>query len=471
MTQASTLIRHSVFAVTGSGPSPGGRTFGTAFVVHRTAGKAYLLTCAHVIRDVGGREHVKIGTIQARVVAMGAADGPDDLAVLEADLPGQIRPICLDFSAGSARDGLVWGYDEVGSSSALRDLYQLRKIEVVFGQQLTLRRADSLPVAAWLIEIAKGTQLPSGFSGSPVMDAMTGEAIGIATIAKEGSKGIAVAVETLRQLWPEGVRWIDRPRLTHQGIELVYVPAGEFTMGTMERQADELARIHGRADFTSEKPQGIVHAPSYYISRFPVTNAQYAPFIRQQGRRVPYRVDALSSRFSWDPMTRQYPSGHDNLPVVLVTWHDARAFCRWVGGYLPTEAQWEKAARGSGDAREWPWGDDWNQDCCNTSEGGAQGPSPVGQFSPAGDSPYGVADMSGNVWEWCSSLYAPYPYTSDDGRERVSATGPRVLRGGTWGNNRYLARCAARNSTAPDDSGFTIGFRVAFSRQTLLHGL
>jgi toxoflavin biosynthesis protein ToxD len=146
--------------------------------------------------------------------------------------------------------------------------------------------------------------------------------------------------------------------------------------------------------------------------------------------------------------------------VVLVSWDDAVAYCEWLGGRLPTEAEWEKAARGT-DGREWPWGDQWDPARCNTMESfNPPHMTAAGSFSPSGDSPYQVADMSGNVWEWCASVIVPYPYQSADGRESRAALGQRVIRGGSWGEGRYRCRCASRNATKPDDMGFTIGFRV-----------
>lgn len=248
-------------------------------------------------------------------------------------------------------------------------------------------------------------------------------------------------------------------RIVHRDKTYIYIPAGPFTMGSSPRRVQELIEIDNSDVYSIEAPQHEVNLQGFYIARYPVTNAEYQVFLQATGRPVPFRDDDWSRPFSWDPDTRTYPEGKGEHPVVLVSWHDAQAYCDWLGGRLPTEAEWEKAARGT-DGREWPWGNTWQTSHCNTEESGIQGTTPVSQFAPKGDSPYGVSDMAGNTWEWCSSLLRPYPYRADDGREDLTAMGPRVLRGGALGMERWVARCAFRNSTNAGDYGFTIGFRV-----------
>ena len=172
--------------------------------------------------------------------------------------------------------------------------------------------------------------------------------------------------------------------------------------------------------------------------------------------------------------------------MVYVSWHDAMAYCRWLSGVtgkpitLPSEAQWEKAARGGlppagrdkGRAREYPWGDEWDEAKCNTGELGLGDTTPVGIF-PEGASPYGCLDMAGNVWEWTRSLWGEdysvpefkYPYDPRDGRENPEAGDDilRVLRGGSFFDLRVGARCAFRCWYGPFLDWYIGGFRVVVS--------
>ena len=169
-------------------------------------------------------------------------------------------------------------------------------------------------------------------------------------------------------------------------------------------------------------------------------------------------------------------------PVVNVSWRAAMAFCAWLNqtcaaqlpqGYvfrLPTEVEWEKAARGEFGA-EWPWGNDFDPAKCNTYEGKKGGTTPVGAHSPQGDSPYGCANMVGNVWEWTHSLYQPYPYKADDGRENPKSEAARVLRGGSFSDDPGLARCACRDGDDPLSWYLDLGFRVGVVSPISISGL
>jgi formylglycine-generating enzyme required for sulfatase activity len=234
------------------------------------------------------------------------------------------------------------------------------------------------------------------------------------------------------------------------GAVMVYVPAGEFWMGS----------DHG---FDFEGPRHKAQVDAFWIDRTEVTNAQY--------RRC---VDAkvCSSPRSSSSKTRE--SYYDNAefndyPVVYVTWDQAREYAQWVGGRLPTEAEWEYAARGT-DGRDFPWGNEPPDERRCNFDGNVGDITPVGQYSPQGDSPYGCADMAGNVWEWTSSLWGKergkpdygYPYDPDDGREDESASADvlRVVRGGSFIDGAAILRCSIRNGGYPDDGTYDAGFRV-----------
>jgi formylglycine-generating enzyme required for sulfatase activity len=234
------------------------------------------------------------------------------------------------------------------------------------------------------------------------------------------------------------------------GKEMIRIPSGLFVMGCDEGHA-------------KHRPQHTVHVEPFHIDRYPVTNQEYKQFVDEVAYPVPhYEVSWCDTHgYNWDPETRAFPEGKANHPVVLVTWEDALAYARWAGKRLPTEAEWERAARGTAGGT-WPWGNNAVPGLSNSSKAGAGGTTPVDKHSPGGDSPDGVADLVGNVWEWTSSLFKPYPYDPSDGRENLAASGWRVLRGGSWLNDLYTARCYTRL-----DGDFlffnNVGFRCAVS--------
>ncbi len=250
--------------------------------------------------------------------------------------------------------------------------------------------------------------------------------------------------------------------------QMVRIPAGEFQMGTSNEEVqwllentDWARRWQEEGYFSWEQPQHLVSLSAFEIGRYPVMNSEYRAFVRDTNHRPPSH---------WEGDT--YSEELGDHPVVNVNWHDAVAYCQWLSektrkNYrLPTEAEWEKAAGWDeqvGKRQRYPWGDDFDPKKCNTSEGGPGDTTPVGQYSPDGDSPYGAADMSGNVWEWCSTVYRDYPYQTDDGREVLETEGSRVLRGGSWDYGQYGARCAYRRRNGPVARDDNVGFRVAVS--------
>jgi formylglycine-generating enzyme required for sulfatase activity len=250
------------------------------------------------------------------------------------------------------------------------------------------------------------------------------------------------------------------PELLRQVFEpqLVLVPAGSFRIGSPATHINQVINAGVDRDFAGrERPQHTLELPAYQIGKYPVTNAEYQVFVKETGHTPPRQ---------WDE--ENYPGEKDDHPVVYVTWHDAMAYCRWLSektgkSYtLPSEAEWEKAARGE-DGRIYPWGKEFDPLRCNTKEGGVGNTTPVGQYSRQGDSPYGCVDMAGNVWEWTRSILRDYPYVPDDGREDLEDPGPRVLRGGSWYHDQLNARCAARYSNVPRYRPNNVGFRVVVS--------
>lgn len=240
--------------------------------------------------------------------------------------------------------------------------------------------------------------------------------------------------------------------------QMVRIPPGKFLMGSSPEQAEHAIKDGANKDWIErEQPQHEVELPEYSIGKYPVTNREYQAFIKDKGFKPPE---------GWDG--NQYPAEKGDHPVVNVSWHDANTFCKWLGektgkAYrLPTEAEWEKAARGE-DGRTWPWGNEFGGGNSNTAEMEIGDTSSIGQFSPQGDSPFGCVDMIGNVWEWTSTLDKAYPYQGDNERESPKITGLRILRGGSFNYLRNYARCAYRLWNNTNTFLWYYGFRVAVS--------
>jgi formylglycine-generating enzyme required for sulfatase activity/uncharacterized caspase-like protein len=241
---------------------------------------------------------------------------------------------------------------------------------------------------------------------------------------------------------------------------MVYVPAGEFLMGSIEN--DEYAR-------DNELPQHTVTLDAFWIDKYEVTNAQYAAFLNAEGNQEEGGVTWLDAEDEdvwiherdgvWEA-----DSGYADHPVVGVSWYGARAYAAWVGGRLPTEAEWEKAARGT-EGQRYPWGNEQPTRDLSNFSGNVGGTTPVGSYSPAGDSPYGCADMAGNVWEWVHDWYDEDYYSVSPGSNpQGPASGTyRVLRGGAFFNFPSDVRCAFRSWGGPGFRRNHVGFRVVVS--------
>lgn len=273
-------------------------------------------------------------------------------------------------------------------------------------------------------------------------------------------------------------------------LEMVYVASSEFLMGS-DRAIDANA-----TDW--ELPQHKLLLDAYFIGRTPVTVAQFAMFVQATG----YKTTAEGYGHGYNLVEGHWkeikdahwrsPRGSENIvqqknthPVTLVSWYDALSFCSWVTDitqfkvYLPSEAEWERAARGT-DGRIYPWGNEEPTDMFCNFDLNAKDTTPVGQYSPQGDSPVGCADMAGNVIEWTRSLWGVdlhtqefnYPY-SERRLERENAQAPddvrRVVRGGGWDDDSEGVRAAFRLPNPPISRNDILGFRLAAPSQFSSH--
>ncbi len=292
--------------------------------------------------------------------------------------------------------------------------------------------------------------------------------------------------------------------ITHEiqcadGSRMVFIPASDFYMGSSKTEVNSMPEGFrpNLEHYADEMPQTEVFVDDFYIVKFEVTNAQYNEFVTQTGYPPPYYNHDLAKPYNWSSGT--FPTGTANHPVVLVSWQDAYAYARWAGKRLPTEAEWEKSARGT-DGRIYPWGNEWDGKKCNNAErvagralnsytawrgfaevqrtklkGVVNGPwnilnftpssepiavyaddsrikhlQPVGSY-PNGRSPYGIYDMAGNAMEWCANWYDPKLLT------RIKSSGQMVnyqgtyrsVRGGSWMRPLDDQRSAARDACPP----------------------
>jgi len=223
------------------------------------------------------------------------------------------------------------------------------------------------------------------------------------------------------------------------GSLYLYVTDGDFTMGSTATDAAS----------PREEPQQVVNVAAFWLQQTETTNAQYA-------RCVAAGVCTAPANERWDA------SAYANHPVTDISWQQANTYAAWVGGRLPTEAEWEKACR-AGDDRAYPWGDRSPTADLSNYNNNVGDTTPVGSY-PDGASRLGFVDLSGNVWEWVSTLDAAYPYSATDGREDQTDPGKRVARGGSFYYTQYQIRCAARTGFPPDTINQHIGLRVVIDQ-------
>src|SRR5579871_2482295 len=300
-----------------------------------------------------------------------------------------------------------------------------------------LRRGLALALAIFLVAVS----LPLGrrFLANLQSD-MPGEALqpvaqGVPAVSSSNPFGVSPPTRNASLPPPADPAALGQTRRNpRDGATLLWIPAGPFLMGSSAGE--------------NEKPPHSVTLTGYWIYKTPVTLAQYRKFCSETGHAMP-----PAPAWGWQ----------DNHPMVNVTWYDARSYCDWAGVRLPTEAQWEKAARGV-EGRAYPWGATWEEVRCRNSVGKrVESTCPVGSF-PQGASPYGVLDMAGNVFQWCADWYGErYYLTAPDHNPTgpLSGTG-RVLRGGCWGSDDPLTlRATYRYGYNPYAAQDFIGFRGA----------
>jgi formylglycine-generating enzyme required for sulfatase activity len=220
-------------------------------------------------------------------------------------------------------------------------------------------------------------------------------------------------------------------------VEMIEIPGGPFAMGS-------------DADGPDAKPVHQVDVPVFKIDKFEVTNADFKKFVDATG----YKTDAEKSG---DKAWSAFAQGKDNHPVVKASWNDATAFCQWAGKRLPTEAEWEKAARGT-DGRTYPWGNDWDPKKVNGKDSGLRGTTAVGSY-PGGSSSLGVDDLAGNVWEWTASVAEHYPGNST--ASKLYGSNLYIVRGGGWFDVKEQLAAYYRNSAVPTTANDDLGFRCA----------
>jgi formylglycine-generating enzyme required for sulfatase activity len=233
---------------------------------------------------------------------------------------------------------------------------------------------------------------------------------------------------------------------------MVLIPAGSFLYGEDGGE-------------TNEKSKQIIHLPGYYIDLYPVTNRKFCRFLNEVNPAVTelnrwiyldgksetekcriIKIDIKNNDGKIIKYEYEIEKGYEEHPVIYVTWFGANAYARWAGKRLPSEQEWEKAARGP-DGLIYPWGNTFEKGYCNSSESGLLHTTEVTQF-PQGKSPYGCWDMAGNVFEWTSS-------------KSGGSMSKYVLRGGSWFSDSYNCRCAFRNESHPNFINSYIGFRCA----------
>ncbi len=450
---------------------------GTGFAFYREDNYTYLLTCAHVVEDVGGEENVLVNNIRAEVLVTGDVKG-FDLAVLRVEKLNVPLLQLISLSEAENREFKIPGNYLYGEEKKV----MLETVDGTLGKKRFARQNDKR-VTAWNLLINQGDvatarlrqRLRKGYSGAPVVDLETAHVLGVATnMEKDGAEGLAISVEALKKIWPQmppAISYFYREkfdvitvnnkgeeidRRSHEAVfftedlgrgvilEMVYIPGGTFMMGSPENEV-------GRND--RESPQHQVTLLPFYMSKYPITQDQY---------------QAIMGKNPSD-----FKGG--NRPVECVSWYDATEFCQKLSqktakNYgLPSESQWEYACR-AGTTTPFYFGETITSELVNYDGNYTYGKAPKGKYreqtTDVGRFPrnaFGLYDMHGNVWEWCQDVWhdnyegAPTDGSAWEGEEESDI---RLLRGGSWNYNSSCCRSARRNYINDHYLNNYRGFRI-----------
>ncbi len=454
---------------------PSTPTYRSAFISHAHADNARCASIAAHLRARGVDVWIDLNNAQV------AHDLSDEIN----DQLGRRTAFVLMVTANS--NASHWVRLERGAYISLASTPATRYVNGVERLIVSVRLSDEVPFILrgllWIDAIGKtDAQVADEIAAALII--RPGDAFGV-TPSAQPSVAPSLPAQAQRNDWDEigiharlydlGFRgW----RVRRTDVEFILPPtrdvaAGSFLMGSADSD--------GQA-YDDEKPQYRIPVGAFAIGTFPVTVAEYALYLKANpGVAVPptftYPKDVnwapkalWETSVSWDTQ-RQQRADH---PVVCVSWFNARDYAIWLAKTtsqtwrLPTEAEWEKAARwdvARQVSRIYPWGDTFDKTCANTrpndTEPGLGRTTPVGSY-PTGKSPYDAQDMAGNVWEWCSSLYKEqYPYDAVASEILDNSTDVRVCRGGAWGGSPWLARAADRGGDLPGYGSYNLGFRVA----------
>lgn len=432
-------------------PSGGPQKVGTGFIVRLERDVVYIVTAAHVIAgDV--QPKVQFFTqqdlsVQATVKHSEGGDEVTGLALLivrgKDKLPSGLTALTLASAShlSGNEEIIVMGHPRgAGDWAIIKGGIASRQ-----GRYLTVdANIDEGNSGGPIIQkgevvglIGGVTRYGRGVTNGSVREYLEGHGINIAGSPPEAVAKVQPTPGILRRLELQDEDK-DINDITNKSFaRMALIPAGEFWMGSPKNEGT-----------VNEHPRHQIYLDAYSMDISEVTIARHAEFLRSTGRRVPN---------FWDLVKAGTPPDH---PVVEVDWHDAEAYCRWAGKRLPTEAEWEKAARGT-DERIYPWGNEQP-----TSRLGNfatdQGPFTVESFM-AGESPYGLLHMAGNVWEWTADWYDEHSYAKSPQRnpKGPSSGTSKVIRGGSWSSEPGHVRSAYRGRAIPAHRDGSIGFRCA----------